>query len=111
MGGVVGGVIGASAAFTLGTVESMEVAAARYLGITKGPQDVRALLPDSAAWWSAAWSAVCSATTAAAPSALWPGVHGGLAGATAGIISAAPVGALIGGVIHARSNLKEHADQ
>ena len=44
MGGVVGGVVGATAAFTLGTAGAIVGGGGLgYLGISKGPQDVRAL--------------------------------------------------------------------
>lgn len=112
MGGVVGGVVGATAAFTLGTAGVIGGGGGLgYLGITKGPQDVRALFYGFGGLVVGGVVGGLLGHYGGGALGALAGVHGGLAGATAGIISAAPVGALIGGVVHARTNLKEHGDQ
>lgn len=111
MGGVVGGALGASAAFALGTTGVIGCGGGLgYLGLTKSPKDFRAILLGFGGLVIGGVAGGVLGRYGGEALRQLAGGHGGLAGATAGMISAAPVGMLVGGVLHIRKNLKEHPE-
>ncbi|MBX3168693.1 MAG: hypothetical protein KF760_14855 [Candidatus Eremiobacteraeota bacterium] len=109
--GAVGGMVGTTASLALGTAGGIGGGAGLgYLGLTRAPRDIRAFLLGFGGLVVGGCAGGMLARHAGAALNALAGIHGGLAGAAAGLIAAGPVGAVIGSVVQARKNLKEHPE-
>lgn len=110
-GGIVGGLVGLSAAYSLSAVGCIAGAAGLgYLGFKHAPPDVRKIFYGIGGVVAGGTLGAVAGYYGGGAAGLLAGVHGGLPGAVAGIASAAPVGAVAGLTLAANYQLKNHPE-